>query len=182
MIESVLETVPTDLMCKYFHKVCEYAWAYREGHTARPEVEKVLKQYKSHRHVSEVNWSHDCIKFNFPVMLAATSLDVWYRLLLNVVRLESAKKMLMEQVSASLVSNFLSVTNITMYTTGMTATPVIHIHFVDRCFITNYSLLRMVPELQANVILPNILRLRVFLLMTKDLHLRSVRKGVAAEN
>ncbi len=35
-----------------------------------------------------------------PLMLAATALDVRYRLILNLVQLESAKKLLMEQVSA----------------------------------------------------------------------------------
>ena len=65
---------------------------------------------------------------HLPVMLAATALDVRYRLLLNAIQLESAKKMLMEQVSASWVCNFLSVTSIiTMFTTGMIGTPVIHI-------------------------------------------------------
>ena len=53
-IEPALETVSTDLMRKYFRWVCEYARAYREGHRAGPEIEKALKQYKSHRRVSEL--------------------------------------------------------------------------------------------------------------------------------
>ena len=48
---------------------------------------------------------------HLPVMLAATALDVRYRLLLNPVQLESAQKMLMNLVSAGLVCNFLPVTN-----------------------------------------------------------------------
>ena len=48
---------------------------------------------------------------HLPVMLAATALDVRYRLLLNPVQLESAQKMLMKLVSAGLVCNFLPVTN-----------------------------------------------------------------------
>ena len=48
---------------------------------------------------------------HLPVILAATALDVWYRLLLNPVQLESAQKMLMKLVSAGLVCNFLPVTN-----------------------------------------------------------------------
>lgn len=66
---------------------------------------------------------------HFPVMLAATALNVRYRLLLNAIQLESAKKMLMEQVrlSVGLVCNFLPVTNnITMFTTGMIGTADIH--------------------------------------------------------
>lgn len=53
-IEPVLETVSTDLMRKYFRKAREYAKTYREGHAAGPEVEKALKQYKSHHCVSEL--------------------------------------------------------------------------------------------------------------------------------
>ena len=52
-VEPALETVFTDLIRKYFQKVCEYSRAYREGYSAGPEVEKALKQYKSHRRVSE---------------------------------------------------------------------------------------------------------------------------------
>ena len=48
---------------------------------------------------------------HLPVMLAVTALNVQYRLLLNAVQLKSAKKMLMEQVSAGLGCNFLPVTN-----------------------------------------------------------------------
>ena len=44
---------------------------------------------------------------HLPVMLAATALDVRYRLLLNPVQLESAQKMLMKLVSAGLVCNFI---------------------------------------------------------------------------
>ena len=49
---------------------------------------------------------------HLPVMLAATALDVRYRLLLNPVQLESAQKMLMKLVSAGLVCNFLPVTKL----------------------------------------------------------------------
>ena len=53
-IGPALNSVSTDLMRKYFRRVREYASAYREGHKAGPEVEKALKEYKSHRLVSEL--------------------------------------------------------------------------------------------------------------------------------
>ena len=49
---------------------------------------------------------------HLPVMLAATALNVRYRLLLNPVQLESAQMMLMKLVSAGLVCNFLPVTKL----------------------------------------------------------------------
>ena len=53
-IGPALNSVSTDLMRKYFRRVREYVRAYREGHKAGPEVEKALKEYKSHRRVSEL--------------------------------------------------------------------------------------------------------------------------------
>ena len=47
-----LDSVPTDLIRKYFRRVREYARGYREGFTAGPALEKAVKQYKSHRRVS----------------------------------------------------------------------------------------------------------------------------------
>ena len=52
-ISPALEAASTDLIRKYFRKARDYARAYREGHTAGPEVEKALKTYKSHRRVPE---------------------------------------------------------------------------------------------------------------------------------
>jgi hypothetical protein len=49
-----LNSVPTDLIRKYFRRVREYARAYREGYKAGPEVERALNQYKSHRRASEI--------------------------------------------------------------------------------------------------------------------------------
>ena len=43
-------------MRKYFRRVREYARTYREGHKAELEVEKALKEYKSHRRVSELEY------------------------------------------------------------------------------------------------------------------------------
>ena len=42
---------------KYFRKMRETMRAYREGYTAGPELENALKQYKSHRRVSEAGLS-----------------------------------------------------------------------------------------------------------------------------
>lgn len=39
---------------KYFRRVREYARGYREGFAAGPELETAVKQYKSHRRVTEL--------------------------------------------------------------------------------------------------------------------------------
>ena len=51
-IERALNSVPIDLIRKYFRKAREIMRAYREGHTPGRELEIALKQYKSHRSVS----------------------------------------------------------------------------------------------------------------------------------
>ena len=53
-IEPALDTVSVDLIRKYFRKVREYARGYKEGFAAGPALENALKQYKSHRRVSEL--------------------------------------------------------------------------------------------------------------------------------
>ena len=59
-IERALNNVPVDLMRKYCRKVGEIMHAYREGHTPGRELEVALKQYKSHRRVSQTE-SHSKI-------------------------------------------------------------------------------------------------------------------------
>ena len=56
-INPGLNSVTLDQIRKYFRKMRETMHAYREGHTAGPELEKALKQYKSHRRISEVGLS-----------------------------------------------------------------------------------------------------------------------------
>ena len=53
-IGPALDSVPVDLMRKYFRRVREYARGYREGFAAGPALERAVKQYKSHRRVSEL--------------------------------------------------------------------------------------------------------------------------------
>ena len=48
-----LNSVTLDQIRKFFRKTRDTMRAYREGVSAGPDLEKALKQYKSHRRVSE---------------------------------------------------------------------------------------------------------------------------------
>ena len=52
-IDPALDNTSVELIRKYYRKVREYAKGYREGFAAGPALEKAMKQYKSHRRVSE---------------------------------------------------------------------------------------------------------------------------------
>ena len=54
-INPALNSVPLDFIRKYFRKMRDYMAAYREGLIAGPELEKIIKKYKSHRKVHEDN-------------------------------------------------------------------------------------------------------------------------------
>jgi hypothetical protein len=49
-----LDNVSVDLIRKYFRRVREYTRGYREGFAAGPPFENAVKQYKSHRRISEL--------------------------------------------------------------------------------------------------------------------------------
>ena len=53
-VQETLDNVPVDLIRKYFRRVREYARGYGEGFAAGPALERTVKQYKSHRRVSEL--------------------------------------------------------------------------------------------------------------------------------
>ena len=53
IIDAALDSVTVDLMTNFFRKVREYHRAYREGNSIRNDMKKIMKQYKSHRRVSE---------------------------------------------------------------------------------------------------------------------------------
>jgi hypothetical protein len=48
IIHPALDSVPTDLMRKYFRRVLEYERAYLEDKKAGKELEAAVKLYKSH--------------------------------------------------------------------------------------------------------------------------------------
>lgn len=50
-IEPSLDSISVDLIRKYFRKMREYLACYRSGVTIGPDMQKVLKEYKSHRKV-----------------------------------------------------------------------------------------------------------------------------------
>ena len=50
-VGPALDSVDIDLIRKYFRKAREYMRAYREGHSAGPELLQAVKQYKSHQRV-----------------------------------------------------------------------------------------------------------------------------------
>ena len=52
-IDLVLDSVTVDLIRKFLRKVMEYHRAYREGNIIGSDMKKIMKQYKSHRRVSE---------------------------------------------------------------------------------------------------------------------------------
>ena len=54
-----LNSVTLDQIRKYFRKMRDTMRAYREGVVAGPDLEKALKQYKSHRRVSEAGLSSE---------------------------------------------------------------------------------------------------------------------------
>lgn len=56
-VNPALNSVPLDMIRKYFRKTRETMCAYREGYSAGPELEKALKRYKSHRRVSKAGLS-----------------------------------------------------------------------------------------------------------------------------
>ena len=49
MVPIGLASVELETIRKYFRKCCEYMQAYRDGNAGGDEVEKAVKQYKSHR-------------------------------------------------------------------------------------------------------------------------------------
>ena len=49
IVDPALDSVTTDLMCKYFRRVDEYERAYLEGKKAGKELEQAVKVFKSHR-------------------------------------------------------------------------------------------------------------------------------------
>ena len=53
-IGPAVDSISTDLMCKYFRRVREYQQGYRESLAAGPELESAVKLYKSHHRVSEI--------------------------------------------------------------------------------------------------------------------------------
>ncbi len=53
IIPPALESVPVDLMRKFFRKVREYEQGYLEGFQPGKEMDNALKKYKSHRRVFE---------------------------------------------------------------------------------------------------------------------------------
>ena len=55
ILDPALDSVPVELIRKYFRKVREYEKAYLEGKKAGKEVEAAVKVYKSHRRVFSEN-------------------------------------------------------------------------------------------------------------------------------
>ena len=53
-IGAALHNVSVDLIRKYFRRVKEYARGYKEGFAAGPALEHAVKQYQSHRRVSQL--------------------------------------------------------------------------------------------------------------------------------
>ena len=53
IVEPALESVSLDSIRKFFRKMRDHLRAYREGITIGPLMDAALKQYKSHRKISE---------------------------------------------------------------------------------------------------------------------------------
>lgn len=51
IVHPALDSVPTDVMRRYFRRVLEYERAYLEGKKAGKELEAAVKLYKSHRRI-----------------------------------------------------------------------------------------------------------------------------------